>query len=137
MKLLIAVLVLAMSAAAFAQVGPKQAAPKKVIPKYNPAAEAVYKGTVVDLRDRQCPVSGGTGSHIIMKLETGEEIEVHLATVEYTKMVEMDIPKGDAVEVTGWKTEFDGVQTIFARQVKHGNDVYVFRTKEGAPAWTR
>jgi len=27
------------------------------------------------------------------------------------------------------------VQTIFARQVKHGNDIYTFRAKDGAPAW--
>jgi hypothetical protein len=103
-------------------------------PKYNPAAEAVYKGTVVDLRDRECPVSGGMGAHIILNLD-GKEIEVHLATVSFTKMIEMDVKKGDSVEVTGWKTEFEGVETIFAREVRHGNEVYVFRSKDGTPAW--
>jgi TusA-related sulfurtransferase len=130
MKLLIGILLLVLSLGAVAQ-----NAPKKNVPKYNAAAEAVYKGTVDDLRDRQCPVSGGMGAHIIMKLENGSTIEVHLATTEFTKMVEMDLHKGDSIEVTGWTTEFEGVETIFARQVKHGQDVYIFRTKDGAPAW--
>ena len=108
---------------------------KPSVPRYNPAAESVYKGTVADVRDRQCPVSGGIGSHIIMKLEDGNIIEVHLATTEFTKMIEMNLSKGDAVEVTGWKTEFQGAETIFAREVKHDNDTYFFRAKDGLPAW--
>jgi len=105
------------------------------VPKYNPAAEAVYKGRVADVRDRQCPVSGGMGTHIILKLEDGTTIEVHLATTEFTKMVGMKLNQGDSIEVTGWKTEFEGVQTILAREVKYGNETYVFRTKDGMSAW--
>ena len=133
MRLLIAVFVLAMFSVAVAQDAPK-AATKKV-PKYNPAAEAVYKGTVDDLRDRQCPVSGGMGAHIMLKMANDEVIEVHLATTSFTKLVEMNLKKGDSIEVTGWKTEFEGVQTIFARIVKHGDETYTFRAKDGAPAW--
>jgi len=129
MKLLIAILMLGLALPA---VGQNNSTPK--LPKYNPAAEAMYKGTIVDLRDRECPVSGGVGSHIIMGLD-GKQIEVHLATVAFTKMIEMNLKKGDEIEVTGWKTDFEGVQTIFAREVRHGNEVYVFRAKDGTPAW--
>jgi len=128
MKLLIAMLMLG----GLASVGQNDSKPKP--PTYNPAAEAVYKGTIMDLRDRECPVSGGMGSHIIMGLD-GKEIEVHLGTVSFTKMLEMNLKKGDAIEVTGWKTEFEGVQTILAREVRHGNEVFVFRSKDGTPAW--
>lgn len=130
MKLLIKILLLGLVLPAFAT-----NAPKKNVPKYNVAAEAVYKGEIVDLRDRQCPVSGGVGSHIILKLEDGSTIEVHLATAEFTRMVEMNVHPGDTVEITGWKTEFEGVQTIFAREVKKGNETYTFRAKDGTPAW--
>jgi hypothetical protein len=133
MKLLIGILIL--SIAALGQAAPNQRSPKKTVSKYNPAAEAVYKGTVDDLSEHQCPVSGGTGSHIMLKLDGGTIIEVHLATVEFTKMVEVNLQKGDAVEVTGWKTELDGVDAIFARELRHGTDVYTFRTKDGKPAW--
>ncbi len=130
MKLILILLILLIPLTAAAQNSEKPS-----VPRYNAAAESVYKGTVADVRDRQCPVSGGIGSHIIMKLENGNIIEVHLATTEFTKMIEMNLTKGDAVEVTGWKTEFQGVETIFAREVKHGNDTYVFRAKDGLPAW--
>ena len=129
MKLLIGIL---MSGLALPAVGQNNSKPMP--PKYNLAAEAVYKGTIIDLRDRECPVSGGMGSHIILALD-GKEIEVHLATVSFTKMVEMNLKKGDQIEVTGWKTEFEGAQTIFAREVRHGDEVYVFRSKDGTPAW--
>lgn len=130
MKLLVSIFLLTISLPSFAQ-----STQKPPVPKYNLAAEALYKGTVADVRDRQCPVSGGVGTHIIMKLENGNTIEVHLATTEFTKMLEMNLRKGDPIEVTGWKTEFEGVQTIFAREVQHGNDTYVFRAKDGVPAW--
>ena len=129
MKLLIGILILGMSIAALGQ-----AAPKTNVPKYNPAEEAVYKGTIEDLVEHQCPVSGGPGSHIMLKLGGGT-IEVHLASVDFIKMVEVNLNKGDAVEVTGWKTQVDGVDAIFAREVRHGTDVYTFRTKDGKPAW--
>ena len=135
MKLLIGILILGMSIAALGQADPNQSSPKTTVPKYNPAAEAVYKGTVDDVSDHQCPVSGGMGSHIMLKLDGGTIIEVHLATVEFTKMVEVNLQKGDAVEVTGWKTDLDGVETIFAREVRRGTDVYTFRTKDDKPAW--
>jgi DNA/RNA endonuclease YhcR with UshA esterase domain len=127
MKLLIGIFLLALAMPAFAQ-----NAPKKSVLKYNAAAEAVYKGTVADVRDRECPVSGGMGSHIILQLGSGT-IEVHLATTEFTKMAELNLRKGDQIEVTGWKTEFEGVQTIFAREVRHGQDVFGFRDKSGVP----
>ncbi len=134
MRLLIAVFVLGMFTVAVAQTAPKPG-PSHKVPKYNPAAEAVYKGTVEDLVDRECPVSGGMGSHINLKLESGEIIEVHLATTKFVKLVEMNLQKGDTIEVTGWKTELDGVPAILARVVKHGEETYSFRDKDGKPAW--
>ncbi len=132
MRLLIVIFVLASLAAA--QTAPK-ANPSPKVPKYIGAAQAVYKGTEDDLKDRECPVSGGMGSHIMLKLESGEIIEVHLATTKFIKLVDMNLKKGDTIEVTGWKTEFEGVQTIFARIVKHGDETYMFRDKDGKPAW--
>jgi hypothetical protein len=104
------------------------------VPKYNPATEVTLKGTVDDVRDRQCPVSGGMGAHIILK--TGDKtIEVHLATTKFMKNYELVFAKGDQVEVTGSKVVFEGVETIFAREVKRGNDTFAFRDKDGNPVW--
>jgi hypothetical protein len=62
-------------------------------------------------------------------------IEVHLAATKFVKMYDLVFVKGDRLEVTGSKVEFEGVSTIFAREVKRGNDVFVFRDKDGKPVW--
>ncbi len=142
-SILILCVVLVLILAAFAAPAPAQnstnappaSAAKAVVPKYNHAAEAVFKGTVQEEKDFVCPVSGGMGSHVILKLSDGKTIEVHLATAKWVKMYDLVLNKGDEIEVTGVKVSFEGVDTIFAREVKRGNDVFVFRDKDGNPVW--
>jgi len=129
------VLILALTAVTAPAFAAQTASPKATVPKYNPATEAVFKGTVEEVRDRQCPVSGGMGSHVILKLENGSTIEVHLASTKFVKEYELVFNKGDELEVTGSKVQFEGVDTIFAREVKRGNDMFVFRDKDGKPVW--
>ena len=108
---------------------------KEAVPKYDPKAEATFKGTVVEVRDRECPVSGGMGSHVILKLSDGNTIEVHLATTKFVKTYELVFEKGDQLEVIGTKVKFEGVDTIFAREVHRGQDTFLFRDKDGKPIW--
>jgi DNA/RNA endonuclease YhcR with UshA esterase domain len=105
------------------------------IPKYDRAAEATFKGTVEEVRNRQCPVSGGMGSHLILKLSGGNTIEVHLAATKFVKTYDLVFNKGDAVTVVGAKVQFEGVETIFAREVTRGSDTFLFRDKDGKPIW--
>jgi len=105
------------------------------VPKYDPVAEKVFKGVVEEVRDRQCPMSNGVGSHVILKLEDGSTIEVHLAPSKFVKAYDFTFSKGDQLEVTGTKVKFEDVDTIFAREVKRGNDTFVFRDKGGKPVW--
>jgi DNA/RNA endonuclease YhcR with UshA esterase domain len=109
--------------------------PGVTVPKYDPAAEATFKGTVEEVRDRQCPVSGGMGSHLILRLSSGKTIEVHLATTKFVKTYELVFNKGDVVTVVGTKVQFEGVETIFAREVTRGESTFVFRDKAGTPVW--
>jgi len=106
-----------------------------VVPKYVRAAEATFKGTVEEVRDRQCPVSGGMGSHLILKLAGGNTIEVHLALTKFVKTYDFVFNKGDVVTVVGTKVQFEGVETIFAREVTRGSDTFLFRDTNGAPLW--
>jgi hypothetical protein len=105
------------------------------IPKYDAAAETVFKGTVDEVRDRQCPMSRGLGSHIMLKLTDGKNMEVHLAPAKFVKAYDLTFNKGDQLEVTGTKVTFEGLETIFAREVKRGSDTFAFRDKEGRPIW--
>jgi DNA/RNA endonuclease YhcR with UshA esterase domain len=109
--------------------------PGGAVPKYDPSAEATFKGTVEEVRDRQCPVSGGMGSHLIVRLATGNTIEVHLASTKFVKTYDLVFNKGDVVSVVGTKVQFEGVETIFAREVTRGSDTFAFRDKDGKPIW--
>jgi hypothetical protein len=112
-----------------------KSAPGVAVPKYDRAAEATFKGTVEEVRDRQCPVSGGMGSHLILRLSTGNTIEVHLATTKFVRTYDLVFKKGDVVEVVGTKVQFEGVETIFAREVTRGGATFIFRDKNGTPIW--
>jgi hypothetical protein len=109
--------------------------PGVAVPKYDPAAEAIFKGTVEEVRDRQCPVTGGMGSHLILKLSSSNTIEVHLATTKFVKTYDLVFNKGDVVTVIGTRVRFEGVETIFAREVTRGDATFVFRDKDGTPVW--
>lgn len=109
--------------------------PSSAVPKYDKSTEAVFKGTVEEVKDRECPVSGGTGSHLILKMENGSLIEVHLSLTRFVTQYELVFHKGDALEVTGVKVKFEGVDTIFARKIKRGEDEFLFRDNDGKPLW--
>ncbi len=104
-------------------------------PKYDPATEVTLKGTIADVSDRNCPISGGMGFHFVLKFQDEKTIEIHVASSKFIKEYEIGLKKGDAVEVIGSKVKFEGVETILARQVTRGEDVFVFRFKDGKPAW--
>jgi DNA/RNA endonuclease YhcR with UshA esterase domain len=113
----------------------QKSGPSVAVPKYDPAAEATFKGTVEEVRDRQCPVSGGMGSHLILRLSPSQTIEVHLASTKFVKAYDLVFNKGDVVTVVGTKVQFEGVETIFTREVTRGDETFVFRDKDGKPVW--
>ncbi|HEX6505276.1 MAG TPA: hypothetical protein VF011_18685 [Terriglobales bacterium] len=122
---------------AFAMLGQAMAqkAGNASVPKYDVSTEAKFKGVIDEVHDRQCPISGGLGSHFMLKLSDGKIVEVHLASTKFVKSYELVFNKGDEVEVTGSKVDFEGAEAILAREVKRGNDDFVFRDPQGKPIW--
>jgi|SRR5581483_568653 len=108
---------------------------KSNVPKYDLAQEVTVKGVVDEVVDRNCPVSGTLGAHLILKVASGDTIEVHLAPTKFVKNYELVFAKGDQVEVVGSKVNFEGKDTIFARQITRGTDSFVFRDDKGKPVW--
>src|SRR5208337_2361915 len=47
-------------------------------PNYDVAKEVTIKGVVQEVKDFQCPVSGGMGAHLVVKTDKGL-VTVHLA----------------------------------------------------------
>lgn len=129
------ILIIALLAAAAVGFATQKPPANEPVPKYDVATEASFKGSVEEVRDRACLVSGGTGAHIVLKLSDGKTIEVHLGATKFVKDYELVFTKGDVVEVIGSKVKFEGVDTIFAREVRRGNDTFVFRDKQGNPIW--
>ena len=108
---------------------------KTPAPKYNVSSEVTLKGTITDISERNCPISGSMGFHFTLKTADGNTIEVHVATSKFVKDYEVSLNKDDQVEVVGSKVKFEGTETIMAREVTRGTDVFVFRFKDGKPAW--
>lgn len=128
------VLVLAVVVAA-AAVAVAQKPASEPVPKYDKSTEAVFKGTVEEVKDRECPVSGGMGAHLMLKLADGSLVEVHLALTKFVHQYDLVFHKGDVLEVTGVKVKLGGVDTIFARKIKRGEDEFLFRDNDGKPLW--
>jgi hypothetical protein len=104
-------------------------------PKYDRTTEAVFHGIVQKVQDRKCPVSGGMGSHVVMKLSDGKVFEVHISTTRFVHQYELLLHVGDELEVTGSKVKFEGVETILARKIRRGTDEFLFRDDQGNPIW--
>lgn len=129
------ILVAALAIAAVPCLTAQTAQHSAAVPKYDVNSEAKFKGVIDEVRDRQCPISGGMGAHFMLKLPDGKLIEVHLSTTKFVKNYELVFNKGDEVEVTGSKVEFEGADAILAREVKRGNDDFLFRDPQGKPIW--
>src|SRR5262249_57322720 len=112
----------------------QNASQQEAVPKYDLAAEIKIKGVVDEVKDRECPISGTMGAHLMLKAE-GKVYEVHIAPAKMVKSYDFVFQKGDEVEIKGIKTTFQGVDAILAREIKRGNDDFVFRDPQGKPIW--
>jgi DNA/RNA endonuclease YhcR with UshA esterase domain len=102
--------------------------------QYDAARQVIVRGTVQEVRNYQCPVSGTVGAHITLKQDFGS-IEVHLAPATFLKQYEIEIKKGDQVEIQGVKIQFEGKPALLARVVADDNVMYQFRDSNGKPLW--
>lgn len=104
-------------------------------PKYDLANEVTIKGVVQEVKDFQCPVSGGMGAHLIVKTDKGL-VTVHLAVNKFLSEYGFSFAKGDDVVITGVKAKVgDDADAILARKIDRGNQSFTFRDKNGKPLW--
>jgi len=104
-------------------------------PKYDVANEVTIKGVIDEVKDFQCPVSGGMGAHLVVKTDKGL-VTVHLALSKFMSEYGLSFAKGDEVAITGVKAKVgDDENAILARKIERGNQTFVFRDKEGKPLW--
>ncbi len=103
--------------------------------KYDPATETKVSGTIEDVQEFQCPVSGTIGFHI--SLRSGDRVQtVHVAASKFLRDYEIHFEKGEKIEVTGSRVKLDtGEEGILAKEIKRGQNIFAFRDKEGKPLW--
>ena len=101
---------------------------------YNIANQKVLTGTVIDVQDYVCPVTGTVGSHITVR-HLGGTIEVHLAPAKFLKQYEIVINKGSKVQIEGAMTTVNGKPAMLAKLVADGYATYAFRDAKGNPLW--
>jgi DNA/RNA endonuclease YhcR with UshA esterase domain len=104
-------------------------------PKYDIANEVTIKGVVQEVKDFQCPASGGMGAHLVVKTDKGL-VTVHLALSRFMSEYGLNFAQGDEVQVTGVKAKVgDDENAILARKIERGNQTFTFRDKKGKPLW--
>ncbi len=101
--------------------------------KYNPATEVTVSGVVDDVVQSQGK-RGRTGTHVVLK-SGSEVLNVHLGPSAFLGSNNFTVAKGDKIEVTGSKIQFDGKDVVIAREVKKADQVLTLRDAQGLPKW--
>ncbi len=117
--------------AAFARSASPQTAPVSVVLAYDAAREIAVKGTVEKLADAQAP-DNISGAHLFVTTAQGT-VDAHLGPSGSWKAQNLALAPGDAVELTGVMTNFDGKSVLLARTLRTGNRIAVLRNEHGIP----
>ncbi len=105
------------------------------VPRYDLAQEVRVKGEVLEVKDYQCPVSGGMGAHLVLQTTEGP-LEVHLSLTSFLTDYQISFAKGDKVEILGNKITFHDMPGMLVRKVLKNQVEYSFRDAKGNPLWT-
>lgn len=111
---------------------PAVAQKKETSPKYDVSTETTIKGTVEELKE----VDNNKGDiHLIVKTSSGN-YEVCMCPQKFLDEMELQIKKGDEVNVIGSKVKDGEKELVLAREITSGNNSLTLRDKKGAPVWT-
>jgi hypothetical protein len=101
---------------------------------YNSALVDNLMGEVLKV-EKVIPDKGMTyGVQILLKTEK-ETIPVHLGPVWFVERLDVQVVKGDTVEVKGARINFQGKQVILAAEIKKGPSTLTLRDGAGIPVW--
>ncbi len=103
-------------------------------PRYDTSTEMTAKGTVQEVQ-QITGRRGWGGTHLTLKTEAGA-FDVHLGPTAFLKQEGFSFEKGDEVEVTGSKVDYQKGEAIIAREVKKGDKTLTLRDEKGYPVWS-
>jgi DNA/RNA endonuclease YhcR with UshA esterase domain len=106
--------------------------PRHRAPAYKPWNEVTVQGTVEDVQEFYCPISGDEGTHLLVKTENGS-VQVHLAPTRFLRDKNLSFSKGDVIQVVGSRIIYQGRDALIARTVVRGSPTMAFREQNGKP----
>lgn len=99
---------------------------------YDGRTEATVTGIVTGTREFSCPVNDGEmADHFKMKTAQGV-VQVHLVAGRIMRSEEVKFRPGDRVVVVGSRFHYQGSDDLIARQIKRGDETFIFRDRQGA-----
>jgi hypothetical protein len=104
------------------------------IPTYNPATEIRTQGVVQEVQEFYCPISDDQGIHLKLKTDNGI-LQVHVAPARFLRSQLIRFNNGDQVEVLGSRLEYNGADSLLAREITRGEEVLILRDHLGQPIW--
>jgi len=108
--------------------------PRHRVPVYSASNEQTVQGVVQDVQEFCCPISGGVGTHLLVKTDHGT-LQVHIAPLRFLRNKKLSFSKGDQIEVVGSRIIYNGQEALIARTVIRGDQTVAFREPNGKPMW--
>ncbi len=103
-------------------------------PKYDPATETKFKGTVEELK---LPPKGNEKDAAHLTIKAGEDtFDIYLCPKAFMDDMGVTFAKGDELALTGSKVKQGDGSVILAREVVKGTDTLVLRDDKGNPVWS-
>jgi len=102
---------------------------------YDPKTVETLKGEVVGVE--QFTPQKGMSPGVHLQLQTDKEkISVHLGPAWYIDRQEVELAKGDRIEVKGSRVSFEGKPAVIAAEVRKGDETLTLRDSSGFPVWS-
>ena len=102
-------------------------------PKYDPATEAKFKGTIEDLK---LPEKANNKEIAHFTIKSGADtFDLYLCPKFFMDDMGVVFAKGDEIAFTGSKVKQGEADIVLAREVVKGTDTLVLRDAKGVPVW--
>jgi polyisoprenoid-binding protein YceI len=101
---------------------------------FDPKTVATVTGEVTAVHS----FTGRRGTGVHADLKTADAVlDVHLGPEAFLKSKQLEVQKGDQLEVKGSKIDFRGKPALVAQTVKKDDVTITLRDDRGVPAWSR
>lgn len=101
---------------------------------YDPSTEATITGTIEEINTTGAMCR--SGSHVIVKTDKGN-LEVALGPNKFLADQNLNLKKGDQVQIVGAKATTGRGEIFIAREITSAGKTVTLRDAQGVPSWPR